>query len=110
MKRGSKDYLFAVSDLTTVYRVSGEINGGEVTFIIDTGAPVTLLRTDTWERVKKTGTGLEKWTGPSLVGVDGKAICIRGKVNVNVLFDGAEFTTQVVIADSQLRAFWEWTS
>ena len=35
--------LFAVSDLTTVYRVSGEINGGEVTFIIDTGAPITLL-------------------------------------------------------------------
>ena len=81
--------------MTTVYRASGKINSCVVTFIIDTGAPVTLLRTDTWERVKATGTELEEWTGPSLVGVDGKAIHVRGKVRVTVLFDGAEFPTQV---------------
>lgn len=56
--------LFVVSDLTTVYRVNGEINQSAVTFIIDTGAPVTLLRTDTWERVKAKGTELEGWNGP----------------------------------------------
>ena len=92
--------LFAVSDLTTVYRVSGVVNGCTLTFIIDTGAPVTLLRTDTWERVNITETKLGKWTGPSLVGVDGKAINVRGKAKVNVSFDGAEFPTQVVVADS----------
>lgn len=45
---------------------------------------------------------MEKWTGPSLVGVDGKDIhiCGKGKVNATILFDDAEFPIQVVFADS----------
>ena len=35
-----------------------------------------------------------------MAGVDGKAIYVCGKVRVTVLFDGAEFPTRVVVADS----------
>lgn len=82
--------------------MNGEINSCSVTFIIDTGAPVTLLRTDIWERVNVTDIKLEKWTGPSQVGVDGKAIHVHGKAKVTALSDGSEFPTQVVVADSRL--------
>ena len=53
------------------YRVNGKVCGISVSFLLVTGASVTLLRKDTWERVSAVNrNSLSSWSGHHLVGVD----------------------------------------
>ena len=64
--------LFSVSP-SAAYRVTGVVNGTITTFV-DTGAAVSLLRADMWEKIQSTGALLEPLTNASLVGANGTPI------------------------------------
>ena len=48
-----------------------------IRFILDTGAPVTLMKEDLWDQVSTAET-VQPWTGPPLVGVEGTPLQVRG--------------------------------
>ena len=91
--------LLAVNP-TSTYQVTGTINGFSVSFMPDTGAAVTLLRKDAWDRVKTMQDALTPWSGPRFVGVEGTPIRIHGTTQVPLQLGGQTFTTPMVIADS----------
>ena len=62
---------------TSSYRVSGSISGVQTSFLVDTGAAVTLVREDVWVRCKPPWS-LTPWTKQRLVGVGGSRLAIRG--------------------------------
>ena len=74
-----------------------EVAGIPTSLVIDTGAAVTLLWTDIWDRIQKP---LNPWMGPKLVGADGKPLQARGCKQLTVTIAGQKFESQVIIADS----------
>ena len=72
------------------YHVIGEIsNRGNVKFMIDTGAAVSLIREDTWEKVAGSNRPtLTAWTGCQLVGAEGSPIEIKGIATLTFMIAG----------------------
>ena len=64
----------------------GAVNGTLTTFVVDTGAAVSLLRADLWEKIQSPGALLEPWTNTSLVGANGTPIDVLGSVTVTLMF------------------------
>ena len=64
------------------YHISGVIYTVPVTFVLDTGAAVSLIREDVWTRITKTAgvslPELREWRGKRLVGVNGSPLSVRG--------------------------------
>ena len=53
------------------YCINGRVNGVQASFVVDTGAAVTLLDKTLWDKVNNAGQAFSTWTGPPLVGVEG---------------------------------------
>ena len=70
------------------YRLKGCIATLPIEFIIDTGAAVSLLRSDIWAKAAKLDSKLklEEGTGQKLVGVSGIPLSIRGVGLVQLKF------------------------
>lgn len=64
---------------------------------MDTGAAVTLLRDDTWERVNAAGAELKPWNGQRLVGVEGSPLQVRGCTRVDLDLSGETFQADTVV-------------
>ena len=69
---GDSDRANSIIDLFAInphaaFHINSVINSYTVHFMLDTGAAVSLLNTDTWNKVKDTST-LVPWTNPGLVG------------------------------------------
>ena len=76
------------------------------TFILDTGAAVTLLRKDTWDHARPRAAELETWKEPKLISVDGSPLHIHGHAEVKLNLGDMEFSHHVVIAkDLSSEAF-----
>ena len=62
------------------YRLEGFLASIPLVFIIDTGAPVSLLRMSTWRQAfhRDSSLVLDKWDGDRLVGVGGTPLNIVG--------------------------------
>ena len=82
------------------YTVSGSTQGIPTTFIIDTGAAVTLLRKDMWDKLPQGGKLLTPWDGSPLVGVAGNPLEVWGSVIVEVEIAGETFRTRMVVASA----------
>ena len=82
------------------YRLSGHVNGCKVTFVVDTGAAITLLDKSLWDRVNMTGQALSPWTGPPLVGVEGTRLDTWGTTTAEISFAGEVFRFPVLVASS----------
>ena len=70
-----------------------------MSFLIDTGAGVCLIKTQVWERVKSKADTLEPDTSHRLVGVDGIPIKVQGFTTVQLTIAGAKFRHKFIIAD-----------
>ncbi len=81
------------------YGVQGYVYDRDTTFVIDTGAAVTLLRGDVWDQAKPPGTTLDAWTGQQLVGVEGTRLQVRGSVEVTVRIADRHFKPRIVVVD-----------
>ena len=86
---------------TSAYTITGTINKVPVTFIVDTGAAVTLLSKEFWDKMKKEGAELTPWQGTPFVGVDGTPlqIHVHGTSLLKVWLDENEFEVHCLIAD-----------
>ena len=59
------------------FHINAVINSYTVHSMLDTGAAVSLLSNDTWNKIKGTST-LTPWTNPGLVGVGGTPLRVSG--------------------------------
>ena len=83
--------LLAVN-LASAYHVVGSINGISIKFMLDTGAAVSLINEDTWNKLANlTVKPLSKWGGCQLVGVEGSPTPVVGLADVEVSFSGVNF-------------------
>ena len=67
--------------------------------MLDTGAAVSLLNTQLWDRIKGSCNELAELHKPELVGVGGAPITVCGTTKLNVDFNGRTFIMNVVVAD-----------
>ena len=81
------------------YRISASDFGQPATFILDTGAAVTLLHKKTWDRMKPPLATLSPWTGRKLVSVEGTSLTVLGSTKLPLQIASTVFSTEVVIAD-----------
>ena len=81
------------------YTLLCAINGTPVSFLIDTGAGVSLLKSEVWERVNGNPNTLKPITAHRLVGVDGIPIKVRGSTIAQLTIGGVEFQHEFIIAD-----------
>ena len=82
------------------YRINGRINGVQASFVVDTGAAVTLLDKALWDKVNNAGQVLSTWTGPPLVGVEGTRLDTWGTITAEITFSGETFKFPVLVARS----------
>ena len=52
--------------------MDGLVAGVQISFMLDTGASVSLLRADVWEQIS-SDQALLQWNGSRLVGVEGSS-------------------------------------
>ena len=76
------------------------MNGVSASFLVDTGAAVTLIRDDIWRQTQIASNRLEPSTGRCLLGVDKSPLQIHGRTEAELDLGGHLFTTDVVIAGS----------
>ena len=80
------------------YRVEGAVNGIPTSFLLDTGAAVTLLRQDTWETITANcPQDLKNWSALRLVSADGSPLTIHGSAQVLIDLGGGNRETEVVV-------------
>ena len=103
LRKAYKNFPIRISPVNPApsYDILGEVNSQSIKFIVDTrtGAAVTLLRGDLWDKATTAGTDLEPWTGPPLVGVDATEVHVRGCAQMPVSIAGRSFTPEVVVVD-----------
>ena len=85
---------------THAYLVIGEIsNRGNVKFMIDTGAAVSLMHEDIWEKVAGNKPTLTAWTGCQLVGAEGSPIEIKGIATITFLIAGQRVHSDFLVTN-----------
>ena len=66
--------------------------------MVDTGAAVSLLGTDTWNKIKGNSM-LAPWTNPGLVGVGGAPLRVSGTAKLHLELGGQQYLVEMVVAD-----------
>ena len=83
------------------YHISGVIYTVPVTFVLDTGAAVSLIREDVWTRITKTAgvslPELREWRGKRLVGVNGSPLSVRGFGKFQVFLGDRHLPAEVTL-------------
>ena len=89
--------IFSVNPVPA-FSIKTSIQNYDVTFVLDTGAAVTLLREDTWDNLAPD-TPLEPWTRHNLVGVEGSQLQVRGLAKADILISGKPYQAKLIIVD-----------
>ena len=110
-KRASAHPVFNVSypgyvvliiyDPANSFRVDGKINSKSVSFLLDTGAAVSLIRKDIWDSLG-LAVDLTTWSSDAqLVGVDGSPLPVCGCTQIMLQLGGAvEYAVQIIVIKS----------
>ena len=79
----------------------GAVNGVRVSWLLDTGAAVTLLHKDVWAQVKASNPQkLKPWTAMKLVSAGGTPLTIHGSAQIEVELEGQKYPTEVVVVST----------
>ena len=81
------------------YFVVGRVLETPVSFLVDTGAGISLLWGDVWDKTMPENNGMKKEVAECLVGVDENPIKVRGTVSTKVYQEGLAFNQKFIIAD-----------
>ena len=94
------------------YFVLGYVFDCPVSFLVDTGAGVSLIRGDIWEKAVPHNSARDLQGACRLVKVDGIPIKVRGTASVNITVENhTYFNHQFIIADFiTAKPFWVWIS
>lgn len=77
-------YSMAVNPTLSHY-VTAIVHKLPIQLMLDTGAAVSLVRRDVWDRLGGAGTfGLAPWTGRHLVGVEGSTVPVHGATTLEI--------------------------
>ena len=83
------------------YHISTVIYTVPVTFVLDTGAAVSLISEDVWTRITKTAgvslPELREWRGKRLVGVNGSPLSVRGFGKFQVFLGDRHLPAEVTL-------------
>eukprot|EP00731_Ephydatia_muelleri_P036611 Em0289g3a len=96
-----EEAVTATIELESYLRSSGPITE----CLIDTGAAVSLLSVNVWQRVAgycRVLPPIEKWTGQTLVGVNGSALSVKGVAGLPLSLEGNIFNVPFVVTDDIL--------
>ena len=82
------------------YCVQGTIASIPLCLLVDTGAAVSLLSADAWNKVSSTEHPivLQQWTRQRLVGVNGTPLCVKGCIHTSVSIRGTQFEAKFVVS------------
>ena len=73
------------------------VKGSPVEFMLDTGAAVSLVRKDVWDRLGGASTfGLSPWRGRHLVGVEGSTVPVCGVTTLDFHLADQAFSVDLV--------------
>ena len=67
--------------------------------MIDTGAAVSLLRKDVWDKTSSDSIRMQPWPGQSLVAVDGSPLTVHGRVTLPVRLGNHKEEVTFAVAD-----------
>lgn len=70
-----------------------------MSFLVDTGAGVSLLSKDVWDRLNRSEGTLKPVVTQQIVGVDGIPIRIEGSASVPVAIGKATFNHEFIVAN-----------
>ena len=81
------------------YRLSGSVDGVDLSLLLDTGPAVTLLRKDVWEQISREKRPvLRPWLTMKLVTAGGMPLTVHGCASVNLRLGQETFESEVVVA------------
>ena len=93
-------YSLAVNPAMSKFIVA-IVKGSPVEFMVDTGAAVSLIRKDVWDRLGGASTfGLSPWRGRHLVGVEGSTVPVCGVTTLDFHLADQAFLADLVVVDS----------
>ena len=82
------------------YCLEGVINQIPVIFLLDTGAAVSLLRIDLWNRIRPNDlTTLQPYNDKKLIGAEGTPLRIYGSTVITATMETHQFRIPVVVVD-----------
>ena len=91
--------MISIVNPSSSFSVAASINDVPVTFLLDTGSALTILRKSIWDRCKQPDDKLEPWNQESLVGAEGTTLRVYGSACVQWKVDGKEFSHVVAVVD-----------
>ena len=84
------------------YHIVGIVSKVRVSFMLDTGASVSLLNNETWKQLSVNNSGeataLQPWGGSQLVGVEGSPIVVQGVATIDIILPGQVVSTDILVA------------
>ena len=89
---------FSINNVSS-YLLSCRIYNSPVSFLVDTGAGVSLLSKPVWDKIKPTKAGLNPIVTHRLVGVDGVPIKVDGTVSVPITIEGVTLQHDFIVAE-----------
>ena len=95
---GNVPQTFTINNVQS-YLLSCSVDRTPVSFLIDTGAGVSLLSKEVWGRLNQTEEMLRPVVSQRIVGVDGIPIKIEGSVSVPVTIGNATFNHDFIVAN-----------
>ena len=89
----------AINSVTN-YTVCAHVFSNEVSFLVDTGAAVSLVSSEVWERIKPPTAPRMNPVGLRLVGVDGAPLQIQGSVTIELEISGKTFKQELIVVNA----------
>ena len=84
----------------TSYYLQGWVSNVSVSFLVDTGAGVSLLNVHVWDQAGLTNVKMSPAPHSNLIGVDGHPLHVRGIVTIPLTTSSTVFTQAFVIANN----------